>query len=256
MNILLSNDDGIFAEGLRALAEELRHFHKIVVVAPDSQRSGTSHACTYAEPVCVKKVQLPTMPDIPAFSTSGTPADCVRLGCTSLGFDVDLVVSGINHGANLGTHVLYSGTVGAAMEAVLGGKPAIAMSCYSWKPADFSAAARVALWAVSHVEQNPLPSGMLLNVNVPELPVAEIKGVRLTGLYRQAYEEKHVQFTDPLGHKTYFWMSPTDRPPIEDGTDIDERWVQNGYVTLTPIHYDITCYSYMSGMDVSDFHLR
>lgn len=254
MRILVSNDDGVFSEGLRALVSELHPHHDVVVVAPDMQRSGTSHASTFVEPVRVRKVTIKNLPEVTAYAASGTPADCVRLGVTSMGIEPELVVAGINHGANLGSHVLYSGTVGAAMEAALAGVPAIATSCCAWQPTEFAAAARASLWAVEYVRQAPLPPNMILNLNTPELPVPDIKGIKLTGLALQHYDSEHATFEDPRGMQ-YFWATYENRPPVDTTLDNDLRWVEEGYATLTPIHCDITCYSYMKTMQLPTFQL-
>jgi len=254
MNLLISNDDGVFSAGLRALVEELKPHHHVAVVAPESQRSGGSHSITCVQPIRVRPVTLPGLEDIEAYAVDGTPADCVRLGCTSLRLPADMVLTGINHGGNLGSDVLYSGTVGAAMEGAILAKPAIAVSCNSDAPSDFSAAARSALWTVDYVRRNPLPAGMLLNLNAPELPVPEIKGVKLAGLCLQQYDNDHAEFTDPFGMR-YFWTPPGKLTRCEGGEDTDECWIREGYVTLTPIHFDITNYDYMQKMDVSDFDL-
>lgn len=254
MNLLLSNDDGVFSAGMHALVAELRAQHSVTVVAPESQRSGAGHGITCVQPVRVREVTLQDFPDVPAFAVDGTPADCVRLGCTSLGLNIDMVIAGINHGANLGSDVLYSGTVGAAMEGALLGKPAIAASCYNHRAVDFSAAARATLWAIDHIEKNPLPPGMMLNLNAPELPIHEIKGVKLAGLCLQTYGGDHAAYEDPHGMR-FFWM-PLESKTTPCGDGMDESYVREGYVTLTPIHYDIACYTYMKQMDVSDFDLN
>ncbi len=254
MNLLISNDDGVFSAGIRALAQELKNHHHVTIAAPESQRSGGSHAITCAQPVRVRKVTLPGLEDVDAYAVDGTPADCVRLGCTSLGLDVDMVVSGINHGGNLGTDVLYSGTVGAAMEGALLGKLALATSCNNHNPNDFGAASHAALWAVDYLFKNPMPMGMLLNLNAPDIAAADVKGVKLAGLCLQQYDYEHAQFTDPSGLK-YFWTPSGKLTECAEGEDTDERWVREGYVTLTPIHYDIACYAYMEKMDVSGFDL-
>lgn len=254
MNILISNDDGVFSEGLHALVKALHPHYNITVVAPDQQRSGASHASTFAEPVSARQVSLPGFPDITAYATSGTPADCVRLGCTELCTSPDLVITGINHGANLGTHVLYSGTVGAAMEAALSGKPAIATSCCSWKPQHFATAAAASLWAARYVEKTPLPEHMILNLNTPDLPPEEVKGIKLTGLHIQKYDERHIRFEDPR-QNVYYWMDFIEREPHNPQVDDDYHWIEGGYCTLTPIHCDIACYSYMKTMDVTEFSI-
>ncbi len=146
------------------------------------------------------------------------------------------------------------GTVGAAMEAALSGLPAIAVSCAAHNPVDFSAAARAALWAVDYVKQNPLPRNMVLNLNAPELPISEIKGIRLASLCLQKYENTHACFEAPGGMK-YFFAPFGKLTEVSEHDDNDEKWIRDGYVTLTPIHYDITCYSYMGKMDVSGFDL-
>ncbi|MDR1620122.1 MAG: 5'/3'-nucleotidase SurE [Clostridiales bacterium] len=250
MNILLSNDDGVYAEGLRSLAQELRRYHHITIVAPEAQHSGMSHAATFVEPVRVRPITLPGLQGVDVYATAGTPADCVRLGCTSLGLHIDLVVSGINHGANLGTHVLYSGTVGAAMEAALGGKAALATSCCAWQPVDFSAAAHITQLIIEYIESSPPPPRMILNLNTPELPLAHVKGIKLAKLHMQDYDDRHVEFNDPYGRR-YFFMDFKEREILDDTIDSDVRWVQQGYATLTPIHCDITCETYMRQMDIS-----
>lgn len=254
MNLLISNDDGVFSAGISALAQELKNHYHITIVAPESQRSGGSHAITCAKPVRVRKVTLPGLEDIDAYAVDGTPADCVRLGCTSLGVDVDMVVSGINHGGNLGTDVLYSGTFGAAMEGAILGKAALATSCNNHFPMDFTAASRGALWAVDYLFRNPMPKGMVLNLNAPDISAADVRGVKIAGLCLQQYDYKHAQFTDPSGLK-YFWTPSGKLTECAEEDTTDEKWVREGYITLTPIHYDIACYAYMEKMDVSSFDL-
>ncbi|MDL2217313.1 5'/3'-nucleotidase SurE [Christensenellaceae bacterium OttesenSCG-928-M15] len=255
MNLLLCNDDGVFSAGIHALAMELLPHYNIFIAAPESQRSGAGHGITCAKPMRVRNVTLAGLEDVKTFAVDGTPADCARLGITSLGLEVDMVLSGINHGANLGSDVLYSGTVGAAMEAALLGLPAIAVSVYNHDARDFSAAARGALWAIDYVKKNPLPKGMILNLNAPELPAGDIRGIKLAPLGLQTYSSAHANFEDPFGMK-YFWTPIAEKTTtFEPDEDVDERWVREGYVTLTPIHYNITHYDYMKRMDVSSFSL-
>lgn len=252
MRILLTNDDGVYAEGIRALALELRQEHEIAIAAPDSQRSGAGHSFTCTRPIEVRKVQLEGLEDVPAFAVSGTPVDCVKLGCNNLGLAVDMVVSGINHGSNLGTDVLYSGTVGAAMEGALLGFPSIAVSSYSLTPREFTAAAKAARWAVGYLLKNPLPRGFLLNVNTPDLPIGAIKGVRTAPLCLQEYNENYtlleqegdiLRFSVPNGKLTQFGQAD----------DYDERWVREGYAVFTPLWFDITAHAAMKTMDLSGF---
>ncbi|MDL2236032.1 5'/3'-nucleotidase SurE, partial [Christensenellaceae bacterium OttesenSCG-928-L17] len=229
--------------------------HNVVVAAPSAQRSGSGHGMTFARPVRVKKVTIEGLQNLPAYAIEGTPADCARIGCTGLDVPVDMVVSGINHGANLGSDVLYSGTVGAAMEGALVGKPAIAVSVYNHQPRDFSAAVHAACWGVQYVEKHPLPQGMILNINAPELPISSIKGIKTAGLCLQSYGGDYTRFQDPFG-MWHYWMSIEQKTTtFEKANSNDEYWVQQGYVTVTPIHYDIACYSYMEQMrlDEADF---
>ena len=251
MHLLLCNDDGVYAEGIRALALELKKEHTITIIAPDSQRSGAGHSFTCNQPICMKEVTVPGLEDIPTYSISGTPLDCVKLGCCNNEFPVDMVVSGINHGGNLGWDVLYSGTFGAAMEAALLGKPAIAVSCYASAPNDFSGAAYAAHCAVSFLVQHPLPSATVLNVNAPDLPLSDIKGVRIAPLCPQVYDLPYPVFTIPNGDRYYFapGRKLVDFQPEDD---LDERWVRDGYITYTPVKADMTAYESMKSLQGID----
>ena len=182
MKILLSNDDGVFATGIRALAAELSKKNEIYVSAPDSERSAVSRAMTLFSPIRARKTTIKGLPDISAYAVSGTPVDCVRLALGNLFPKPDLVVSGINHGPNLGTDVLYSGTVAAAHEAALLGYQSIAISCRSYDAENVETAARVAAIAVEYVSAHPMAFGTLLNVNVPNLTFEELKGVKVAPL--------------------------------------------------------------------------
>lgn len=247
MKLLLSNDDGVFAEGLHALAAELGKTHEIMISAPDRERSSVSRAMTLNDPLRAKKVRLDGLPDVIAYAVSGTPVDCVRLALGNLFPKPDMIVSGINHGPNLGTDVLYSGTVAAAHEAALLGYQAIAVSGLSFLAEHMDTAARVAAHAVSYVAQNPLEFGMLLNVNVPALPYAELKGVKVAPLCVEDYALKYIEREDPFGRK-YYWI-PCGCNTRSNDMDVDDRWAHEGYVTLTPVTYDLTHYPRLRQMD-------
>lgn len=250
MKLLISNDDGVFAGGIRALATELNKQHTINISAPDRERSAVSRAMTLNEPLRAHKTHVEGLPDVPAFAVSGTPVDCVRLALGNLFSPPDIVVSGINHGPNLGTDVLYSGTVAAAHEAALLGYQAIAISCLSYQGEHMDTAARIAAYAVDYLKDHPLSFGMVLNINVPALPFEELKGIKVTPLAIEQYALEYVERQDPFG-RTYYWC-PRGCNTCSDGMDVDDRWAREGYVTLTPITYDLTQYSRVEEMDSHD----
>ncbi len=252
MKLLLSNDDGVFAKGIRAVATELSKSHELYVSAPDRERSAVSRAMTLNEPLRAIQTTLEGLPDIPAFAVSGTPVDCVRLALGNLFPSPDIVVSGANHGPNLGTDVLYSGTVAAAHEAALLGYQAIAISCMSYLCDHVETAARVAAMAVEYVAKYPMEFGMVLNVNVPALPYQALKGVKITPLSIEQYALEYVEREDPFGRK-YYW-TPRGRTTDSTGMDVDDRWAHEGYVTLTPLTYDLTHISRLKEMESHEFH--
>ena len=252
MKILLSNDDGAFSGGMRTLANELNRYHEIVVSAPDRDRSAISRAMTLNEPLRAHKTRIEGLPDVPAYAVSGTPVDCVRLALGNLFSAPDMVVSGINHGPNLGTDVLYSGTFAAAHEAAMLGYQAIAISCLSYKGEHMETAARIASFAVEYVKSHPLAYGSVLNINVPGLPFEALKGVKVAPLAIEQYELKYDERVDPFG-RTYYWC-PRGCTTSSDGLDVDDRWVRVGYVTLTPVTYDLTQYSRLKEMAGEEFH--
>ncbi len=256
MHILVTNDDGITAPGLLALAQAMRQFGKVSILAPDRNWSASGHVKTIDRPLRVKDVILADGSQ--AWATDGAPSDCVALAvCGFLADKVDLVVSGINPYANLGHDVTYSGTVTAAMEAAIWGIPAIAMSLDS-EPhhegrIDFSAAAQVAAWVVDAFSRQSLLPDTLLNVNIPRLPVNEIKGLRITRMGLRVYHDKMDKRTDPRG-RSYYWVigdSPTGVPEI--GTDIGA--LADGYVSVTPLHLDLTAYQMIPNMNSWDWNL-
>jgi 5'/3'-nucleotidase len=244
MHILVTNDDGVFAPGLLALVTEMRQWGEVTILAPDRNWSASGHVKTLDRPLRVKEVVLSD--GLPALASDGAPSDCVALALLGLlPKPVDLVVSGINPNANLGHDVTYSGTVTAAMEAVIGGVPGLAVSLDSPENhkfgLDFTPAAHMAGRIVGQVIQRGLPPGILLNINVPYLPVPQIKGIEITRQGLRLYRDSLEKRLDPRG-RPYYWIggeAPTGLN--EEGTDFGA--LAKGYVTVTPLHLDLTAHS-------------
>ena len=249
MKLLLSNDDGVYASGLRTMAQTLSKTHEVFISAPDSEKSAVSRSMTLFDPLRAKETRIDGLPNIPAYAVSGTPVDCVRLALGNLFEEPDIVVSGINLGPNLGTDVLYSGTVAAAHEAALLGYQSIAVSCLSYAGEHLETAARIAAQAVDYIKEHPLAFGTLLNVNVPGIPFEALKGVKIAPACVEQYELTFVEREDPMGRK-YYW-APSGRTSCSDGMDVDDRWAREGYVTLTPLTYDLTDYTRMKAMETT-----
>ena len=233
--ILISNDDGVLAPGILALAKELALIAEIEVIAPDRNRSGASNSLSLLQPLRIKQLENGY------YAVDGTPTDCVHLALTGF-FDpvADLVVSGINEGANLGDDVLYSGTVAAAMEGRFLGFPAIAVSLVGHKTNNYGTAAVIVRQLVTKLLTHSLPSQTILNVNVPDLPISEIKGLKVTRLGSRHRAEPMVRGKDPRG-RTLYWVGP---PGLEAdaGPGTDFFAVSQGYVSITPLHLDMTHY--------------
>ncbi|MBB1485020.1 5'/3'-nucleotidase SurE [Oceanospirillum sediminis] len=232
MKLLLSNDDGVRARGLQILATRLAaDAERVTVVAPDRDRSGASNSLTLSRPLCPEQIENGF------YSIDGTPTDCVYMGLSSLfSAEADLVIAGINHGANLGDDVLYSGTVAAATEGRFLGVPSIAVSLAGKK--HFESAAEFIARLLKFCPELDLPSGSILNINVPDLPYNEIRGIRLTrtGHRHQAGEPVRVQ--DPRG-KTRYWI-PAAGAGRDTGSGTDFHAVAEGYISITPLHVDLT----------------
>ncbi|HEY5790374.1 MAG TPA: 5'/3'-nucleotidase SurE [Gammaproteobacteria bacterium] len=232
MHILLSNDDGYLAEGLRVLAEVLATEHRVTVVAPDRNRSGASNSLTLERPLRLSTHDGVTRVD-------GTPTDCVHVALTGLlDEEPDLVVSGINSGPNLGDDVIYSGTVAAAMEGRFLGLPALAVSMGRYEATHYASGAEATLQLVRRLHQAELPADTILNVNVPDLPWNEIRGFAATRLGHRHRAEPVVCATDPRGRPIY-WIGPAG-PEQDAGAGTDFHAVRAGYVSVTPIHVDLT----------------
>jgi 5'-nucleotidase len=251
MNILLSNDDGVFADGIRALAIALQEGNSLGISAPDRERSAASRSMTLYAPLRARPVVLPGLENVKAYAVTGTPVDCVRLGVGNLFDRPDIVVSGVNHGGNLGTDALYSGTVAAAHEAALLGIPAVAVSCYSHSPKHLDSAALFGRRAVSYVLAHPLPFGTLMNVNVPDLPAEQVRGIKIAPLCVQQYGCTYVQRDDPSG-VPYYW-APRNCLTDTNALDVDMRWIQEGYAVFTPVTYDLTDWQSMKMLNEADF---
>jgi 5'-nucleotidase len=238
--ILVVNDDGIESEGIIVLADTLRALGEVTVVAPDSDRSGTSHSISTQHVVTAIERRGRT---VRSFACSGTPADCVVLGVNELcGGTPDLVVSGINRGANLADDINYSGTVGAAVEAVVVGIPAIAVSlCTSWTEIDdrlhWDTAAEIARDLAARTLCDPLPAGSYWNINVPNRPAAALAGVRYTRQGRKSYAERMARDATSDG-AAYYWVWAN--PRVGGGEDTDSAAVDAGYASITPLRIDRT----------------
>lgn len=236
MHFLISNDDGINARGIRVLSERMREFGRVTIVAPDQNRSGASNSLTLENPVRVHELGEDVI------MVNGTPTDCVHIALTGLlDKDPDIVLSGINDGANLGDDVIYSGTVAAAMEGRFLGLPAIAVSLvFEGRPQHFESAAEAVARLVQRLRQDPLPADTILNINVPDLPWEEIAGFEVTRLGYRHRAEPVVKMDDPRGRPMY-WIGPAGKgQDAGPGTDFDA--IRRGYISITPIHVDLTRY--------------
>ncbi|MFV8833746.1 5'/3'-nucleotidase SurE [Aquisalimonas sp.] len=235
MHILVSNDDGYQAPGIQYLAEELSRLAKITVVAPDRDRSGASNSLTLDLPIRAVEMRARW------FRVEGTPTDCVHLAVTGLlDSDPDMVVSGINAGANMGDDVLYSGTVAAATEGRFLGLPAIAVSLVTHDPTHYETAGRVAALLVQRLVSDPLPADTILNVNVPDVPWEQLQGFEATRLGQRHRSEPLIPARDPRDRPIYWIGPPGSEQDAGAGTDFHA--VRRGYVSVTPIQVDLTRY--------------
>lgn len=236
MEILVTNDDGIGAPGIKALAEALAGLGRVTVVAPDRERSATGHSLTLYSPLRVFELREGW------YAVDGTPTDCVNMGIHSLlPHKPDLVVSGINHGGNMGDDITYSGTVAAAMEANLMGIPSLAVSLATFNTSDhFADAGRLAAEVASQIIRNGLPDGTFLNLNIPDLPFDQIKPLMLTRQGKRSFIGKIVDKTDPRGRK-YYWIG-CEEPSFMDDEGTDFHAIGLGHASLTPLHLDLTNY--------------
>ncbi|UCX06712.1 5'/3'-nucleotidase SurE [Shewanella glacialimarina] len=239
INILVSNDDGVNAPGIIALSDALKAFAKVLTVAPDRNCSGASNSLTLTNPLRINTLNNGYV------SVNGTPTDCVHLAIRQLcKVDPDIVVSGINAGANMGDDTLYSGTVAAAMEGRFLGLPAIAISLVGKKLQHYQSAADYAARIVKNLLAHPIESNQILNVNVPDLPLEQIKGIKVTRLGARHKAEGMVKTQDPAG-KDIYWLGPVGAEQ-DSGEGTDFGAIADGYVSITPLTVDLTAYNQLT----------
>ncbi len=244
-SILVTNDDGIFAEGIQVLSQKIFEAYSqelgISIVAPDHEQSAVGHAITMHRPLRVEPVRYLHNPELAAWSVNGTPSDCVKLAVESLLPErPSLVISGINQGSNLGTDIFYSGTVSAAVEGVILGIPSIAISLVKPDESGFEFSARFACRLIPLLIETSLPPGTLLNINVPPGTGNKIKGARVTRLGDRRYRNTFQKRTDPRG-KHYYWLAG-DVIETQNEEEFDVGASKEGYISITPIHFDLTRY--------------
>jgi 5'-nucleotidase len=247
MKILVTNDDGIRAEGIYELVKALSSVAEIYVSAPDVQRSASSHSISIGVPIMIKEVEFENAKL--AMETNGTPADCVKLGLKMLlnkGIDIDMVFSGINHGGNLGTDTLYSGTVSAAIEGAFNGIPSVAISVNDHFPTSFEYACDLAVKTLQKV-YGKLDSNTILNINVPNVPAEQVKGLKYTRLGKREYNNWFREEVNEAGNNEYWYAGV---PVIYENLpeDIDVRSMQDGYASITPLHYDLTSHKILDAL--------
>jgi 5'-nucleotidase len=250
MKVLLTNDDGVISQGIQIVSKLLADRGWLsAVVAPDRERSGVGHSITMTQPVRVHPLDPGMYPSgVLAYSCDGTPCDCVSLGLESLSPQADFVISGINHGPNLGDDVLYSGTVSAAIESAILGRPAVAISLCIKPGETFGhnmTAAITGMAVLDYVEKAGLPEGVILNVNVPNVLMKDIKGFKITNRGQRNYKNKFVNVKDPRGMDCY-WLAGEVTDEDSEGSDVTA--VAGGYVSVTPVYLDMTSYSLLYDM--------
>jgi 5'-nucleotidase len=240
--ILVTNDDGISAPGIRNLVEAVLGLGKIIVVAPDKPQSGMGHAITIGVPLRLHKVNFFDSLDVEAYQCTGTPVDCVKLAVDKvLHKKPDLCISGINHGANHSINVIYSGTMSAAVEAAIESIPSIGFSLLDYSlEADFSAARKYARIIVEQMLQGTPEKHTVLNVNIPIATPEEIKGIKICRQAYAKYEEDFLERTDPHG-RTYYWLTG-EFVNFDEGTDTDVWALANNYISVVPVQFDLTHY--------------
>ncbi|MEW6008163.1 MAG: 5'/3'-nucleotidase SurE [Candidatus Omnitrophota bacterium] len=250
MNILLTNDDGINSEGILALYESVKKLGKVTIVAPDTERSAVGHAITLSDPLRVKAIKKNGK--FFGYATTGTPADCVKLAIRAILKDKpDVVVSGINLGPNTGFSILYSGTVSGATEGAILGIPSFAISLATFENPDYTFAAEFAKKVTQLLSKKGIPKGTLLNVNIPAVNKKNIKGVKIVRQTKVAIKERFDKRVDPRKH-IYYWL--TGEVIESDGKkDADIEAIRHNYVSITPIHCDMTNYDFMDELKRWDF---
>lgn len=252
MNILLTNDDGVYAQGIIALAKFLKIDHRVFVVAPDVERSGCSHSITLERPLSAKRATILEYDGVEAYAINGTPADCVKIGLDVLvKEEIDLVVSGINFGANLGTDIAYSGTVNAALEGCICGVPSIAVSQrlsfpidHAERPVLLEISAQLTAQMIGDMDFSRL-DGYIYNINFPALPKERIKGIRVCEQGISWYDSVYKKQNDPFGREHYWIFAEKNRGTYNDEHETDVKWSEDGFVTVTPLAWNDTCQAAM-----------
>ena len=245
MEIILTNDDGIWAPGLRALEKALRHAgHNVHVVAPSSQQSAVGHAVTLSSPLRIKKVKEN---NFSGYAITGTPVDCVKIALgTVLSFQPDLLISGINNGPNVGVDVLYSGTVSAATEAALAKIPALAVSINEFHPRDLTGHAEYVVNFIQNQDWKGIPPQRVLNLNFPYCSLEESKGLKFCPQTKAVYEDWYEKRVDPRGNP-YYWLCGEILPENLE-PDTDKTFLDQGYITLTPLAFDLTDWELLNNL--------
>jgi len=240
LRILITNDDGIGSRGIEFLVQALKEIGEVTVVAPLKEQSAVAHGITMLIPLRV--VEFSKNGEFFGYAVDGTPADCVKIGIRNIiKHTPDLVVSGINNGSNAAINIIYSGTVSAAREAAIMDVPSIAISVTNHKAKDFAFAGKIAKMLAKEVVDKGLPLGTLLNVNVPDVPESQIAGILLTKQSKSKWEDIYEQRVDPSG-RNYYWLTGNLKE-IDTEIDTDQAAIKKNYVSVTPIHFDLTDYS-------------
>lgn len=237
MKILLTNDDGVYADGLNKLANNLKAKYDVLIVAPDRERSAIGHAITLHKPLRLNNIHKEKNLEI--YHVNGTPSDCVKLGIDVISKDIDIIISGINNGFNLGTDILYSGTVSAALEASINGYPSIAISLESGANLNNKEIYTFIESLIENIKNNGMPIHSFLNINLPKVE-SGYKGIRITTLGSRSYKENFTKRIDPRG-KEYYWLAGRISEDVNND-DSDIVAVNNGFISITPVHFDLTKY--------------
>jgi 5'-nucleotidase len=247
MKLLITNDDGIHAEGIYILAKELEKEHDIIIAAPDDQRSACGHSITITKPLIIKEVKLEGI-KAKAYSVDGTPADCVRIAADKLvDGRIDMVISGINKGVNLGTDVIYSGTVSAAIESAIYKTPSIAISSeFQGDKENYKLAAKTVLDILRKLHNKAIKNDVVLNVNIPLVEEENIKGIKVCKIGSRTYNNSFIETKDDQGNISYEIIG-TVNDVYDKDTDVD--YFKQGYITLTPLHYDLTNFKILNEIE-------
>ncbi len=248
MNIFLTNDDGIFSEGLRILLKYLKRKYNVFVVVPETEKSAVSHSINLFNPIRVKEVKFD---DFKFFVVNGTPVDCVKIGVKELIKDkIDLLISGINAGPNLGMDILYSGTVSAACEGAILGISSISVSIADYNNFKFEDSAKITLKIVEMVKKVKFPEDTILNINIPNKKIEEIKGIKITYQSKSRFNEEYEKRVDPRGN-TYFWLKGNFVNTEEKESDVDA--IKKNYISITPLKLNLTDYSFFNQLKLEKF---